>query len=138
MIDGDTGSHPMSPNYVDDGYREPYRCIMCGDRYENLEEETITDACNYCRTCEDYLEYKKVKSKKKTMEQTKTKLIHFTDLSQKDNYYLLIDDGIEIRQQEINYHEYIELKNAENGHYKTELTRLKEKYRLIEEERTGA
>lgn len=72
------------------------------------------------------------------MEQAKTKLIHFTDLKGKDLYYLLIDDGSEIRQQEINSHEYFELKSAEIGHYRNEMLRLKEKYRLINEERTGA
>lgn len=66
-----------------------------------------------------------------------SKLIHFTNLSGQDMYFLMIKTDSGIRQQEINYHEYMELKKAEIGHYQTEIVKLKEKYRLIDEERVG-
>lgn len=72
------------------------------------------------------------------MTETNCKLIHFSDLSGKEMYYMIIDDGKEIRQQEINAHEYNQLKSAEESHYLNQITDLKEKYRIIDEERTGA
>lgn len=71
------------------------------------------------------------------MKTMNSKLIHFTDLSGNDRYMLAIDNGTEIRQQEINRHEYEELKAAETIHYRNEIVRLKEKYRLFEKERIG-
>jgi hypothetical protein len=66
-----------------------------------------------------------------------SKLIHFTNLSGEDMYFLVIKTDSGIRQQEINHHEFMELKRAENDHYNTEIIKLKEKYRLIDEERVG-
>lgn len=63
------------------------------------------------------------------------KLVHFTDLNGKDKYYLLINNGIELRQQEINAHEYLELKSAEKSHYEVEIKKLKHKYELLNKEK---
>jgi hypothetical protein len=64
-----------------------------------------------------------------------SKLVHYTDLSGKDKYFLMINDGGTIRQQEINFHEYMDLKKAETINYEVGITKLREKYRLMNEER---
>jgi hypothetical protein len=73
------------------------------------------------------------------MEETNnTKLIHITDLIGEDKFYMCIDNGVEIQQQEINRLEYHDLKKAENDHYQTSLKRVMEKYRGMDKERRNA
>jgi glutaredoxin-related protein len=115
-------------------------CQWCG----NVEKTTdhlanfSNHICPDCEAANDYLEHKRIKNKKIIMEKTNTKLVHFTDLDQKDRYYLIIDNGAEVRQQEINHIEFKELKHAEESHYIVELVKLKDKYRLFDKEREEA
>lgn len=63
-----------------------------------------------------------------------TKLIHITDLSGKDKYYFCFEFANSVVQQEINRFEYELLKDAEEAHYTNEVTKLKHKYKMLEQE----
>jgi hypothetical protein len=102
-----------------------FQCEYCGDWFET-DNIWNTDWCPTCSKLDEYKDHKR----NKVMIQTRTKLVHFTDLNGKNRYFLNIKSGNMIRQQEINSIEYHDLKSAEEKHYLESINRFKIKYDL--------
>lgn len=54
MIDGDDGSHPMSPKYVHTPVEITYRCPICEEDHKVLDTEQYDFICPVCLGNENY------------------------------------------------------------------------------------
>lgn len=102
-----------------------FKCQYCDEWYDVPSVDSF-GWCEECRKLEEFKEY----GRNNAMRLTRTKLVHFTDLDGKNRYFLNIKSGNMIRQQEINFIEYHDLKSAEEKHYVESINRYKQKYEL--------